>query len=157
MSNIIEIDLDNRGEYVNEYDDHRINDRMHQYILENPIDVRKDIVLNIKFNYKVKEEELDTFKDMLRVSFANELTKIESELKKINYRDFFLILLGILFLVIYSYFERNDIFLFAEFFLIIGWVAIWEFAESLLFYRRRLARNRIIYKKLLLAKIEVNE
>lgn len=156
MNNVIEIDLDSRDEYVNEYNDDRISDRMQKYILDFPIDMKQDVVLKLNFNYKVKADEINSIENMIKLSFSSSLSRTENEIKKLNYRDLILLLLGILFLIIYCYLDEIKVFLFAEFFLIIGWVAFWEVAESFLFYRRKLVRNRRKYQKLMLAKIEIS-
>lgn len=155
MDNVIEIDLDNRDEYVNEYNDGRINERMQQYILDYPINMKQDIVLKLNFNYKAKVDDIKFAEKMIKLSFSSSLSSIETKLKKLNYRDFTLLLLGILFLLIYCYLDKIKVFLFAEIFLIIGWVAFWEIAESLLFYRKKLVWSRRKYQKLMLAKIEI--
>ena len=68
-----------------------------------------------------------------------------------------MIVLGIVFLGIYWYFDKYNIFIFAEIFMIIGWVAFWVVAESFLFQRRNLIINRKKYLKLLNAKISIME
>ena len=54
MNSVIEIDLDNRLEYLNEFDDNRITDRLCQYILDFYVDFKNDVELRVKFNYVVK-------------------------------------------------------------------------------------------------------
>lgn len=155
MKNVIEIDLDSRDEYVNEYNDDRINDRMQKYILDYPIDMKQDVVLKLNFNYKAKVDEIKSIEKMIKLSFSSSLCSTETKLRNLNYRDLILLLLGFLFLIIYCCLDEIKVFLFAEFFLIIGWVAFWEVGESLLFYRRKLVRNRRKYQKILLSKIEI--
>ena len=49
MNSVIEIDLDNRLEYLNEFDDNRIADRLCQYILDSYVDFKEDVELKVKF------------------------------------------------------------------------------------------------------------
>ena len=53
MNNIVEIDLDAKEEYINEYDDSKISENLSHYIIESVHDVRKNVILKIKFNFQV--------------------------------------------------------------------------------------------------------
>ena len=59
MINDIIIDLDNDEEYLNDYDDNKINDNLANYIMDSVVDLGYDVILNIKFKYKVDEEEIN--------------------------------------------------------------------------------------------------
>ena len=153
MNTVIEIDLDNRFEYVNEFDDNRINDRLLQYILDSIIDIKKEVVLNIKFNYMYDKKEKKYICSMLNLSFKTAFINNDLEIRRLNFRNFILLFLGFLFLIIYWCLDNFNLFIFAEFFMVISWVAFWEIADSLLFKRRKLVVARRKYQKLLKAKI----
>lgn len=157
MNSVIEIDLDNRLEYLNEFDDNRIADRLCQYILDSYVDFKKGVELRVKFNYVVKQSEKENINNIFKNSFERYLKQIDREFRWLNLRDVILIVLGIVFLGIYWYFDKYNIFIFAEIFMIIGWVAFWVVAESFLFQRRNLIINRKKYLKLLGAKIRIME
>ena len=157
MNSVIEIDLDNRLEYLNEFDDNRIADRLCQYILDSYVDFKKGVELRVKFNYVVKQSEKENINNIFKNSFERYLKQIDREFRWLNLRDVILIVLGIIFLGIYWYFDKYNIFIFAEIFMIIGWVAFWVVAESFLFQRRNLIINRKKYLKLLDAKISIME
>lgn len=157
MNSVIEIDLDNRLEYLNEFDDNRIADRLCQYILDFYVDFKNDVELRVKFNYVVKQSEKENINNIFKNSFERYLKQIDREFRWLNLRDVILIVLGIVFLGIYWYFDKYNIFIFAEIFMIIGWVAFWVVAESFLFQRRNLIINRKKYLKLLNAKISIME
>ena len=157
MNSVIEIDLDNRLEYLNEFDDNRIADRLCQYILDSYVDFKKGVELRVKFNYVVKQSEKENINNIFKNSFERYLKQIDREFRWLNLRDVILIALGIIFLGIYWYFDKYNIFIFAEIFMIIGWVAFWVVAESFLFQRRNLIINRKKYLKLLNAKISIME
>ena len=157
MNSVIEIDLDNRLEYLNEFDDNRIADRLCQYILDSYVDFKKVVELRVKFNYVVKQSEKENINNIFKNSFERYLKQIDREFRWLNLRDVILIVLGIVFLGIYWYFDKYNIFIFAEIFMIIGWVAFWVVAESFLFQRRNLIINRKKYLKLLGAKIRIME
>ena len=155
MKKIIEIDLDNKLEYLNKYDDNIINDELHKYIIGVIDNLQNDILLMIRFNYKIEKQELAKVEAVFKKSFSIELDNIQLKLKKQNIRDAILLILGFLFLGIYCYLDDFNFFLVAEFFLVISWVILWEFTESLLFNRRLLLVNMKKYKKLINAEFEV--
>lgn len=155
MKKIIEIDLDSKYEYVNKFDDNVINDELLRYMLNSLDDIKRDVVVRVKFNYDVLDNEISRVKDMFIRSFAIELDNIEKELRRQNIKNMFLLLLGFIFLIIYCYLDDFNIFLVAEFFMVISWVLFWEFAESILFRRRELVINRRKYKKLMNACFKV--
>lgn len=155
MKKIIEVDLDSKYEYVNKFDDNVINDELLRYILNSLDDIKRDVVVRVKFNYDVLDNEISMVRDMFIRSFAIELDNIEKELRRQNIKNMFLLLLGFIFLIIYCYLDDFNIFLVAEFFMVISWVLFWEFAESILFRRRELVINRRKYKKLMNAYFKV--
>lgn len=155
MKKIIEVDLDSKYEYVNKFDDNVINDELLRYMLNSLDDIKRDVVVRVKFNYDVLDNEISVVRDMFIRSFAIELDNIEKELRRQNIKNMFLLLLGFIFLIIYCYLDDFNIFLVAEFFMVISWVLFWEFAESILFRRRELVINRRKYKKLMNAYFKV--
>lgn len=155
MERIIEIDLDSKYEYINKYDDNRINDSLLEYILNSYDDVKDDVSLYIKFNYDVSDDVKDNVSLVFRSSFEKSLLNVEKDLKRLRVRNFILMFLGFLFLVIYCLLERFNIFLFSELFLVISWVAFWEMTEGFLFNARKMITIRRKYQKLLVSKIAI--
>ena len=155
MKKIIEVDLDNKLEFLNMYDDNIINDELHKYILGIYDDVKRNVLLRIKFNYEVSKEDLSKVGLVFKKSFSIKYDNVKKQLRSQNIRDAILLLLGFLFLIIYCCLDGFNIFLVAEFFMVISWVLFWEFAESLLFDRRKLVINKIKYEKLIKAEFEI--
>ena len=155
MERIIEIDLDSKYEYINKYDDNIINDSLLEYILNSYDDVKDDVSLYIKFNYDVSDDVKDNVSLVFRSSFEKSLLNVEKDLKRLRVRNFILMFLGFLFLVIYCLLERFNIFLFSELFLVISWVAFWEMTEGFLFNARKMLTIRRKYQKLLVSKISI--
>lgn len=154
-NNVIKIDLDSRFEYLNEFDDSKINDRLQNYISSSIGDIRKKITLIIKFNYKISDEDIKNVKNMFNFSFNSTLSNINNEIKNMNLKNIVLLILGFCFLMFYCYLEMNDIFIFAEFFMVVSWVSFWEIAENLLFKRRKLVIEKKKYQKLLSADFKI--
>ena len=155
MKKVIVIDLDSKYEYVNKYDDDRINEGLHQYILDSFDDLKQDVVLKVKFNYDISDEDRANAEKMFNMSFAEKFNNTESELKKLRFKDVILMVLGFVFLAIYCLLDRFNVFLFSEFFLVISWVAFWETVEGWLFSVRKLKVVKMKYQKLLSAEIEI--
>lgn len=156
MRNQIKIDLDNRFEYVNEYDDDKISDQLHDYINEYSIELNQDVVIVVNFNYKISLEESKKVVQLLKKDFEDTLEELYEEVRHLNIRDVILFFIGFCLLVL-SGFCGN--FLISEFFSIISWVTFWEVAESFLFVRHRIRKDKRKYYKLLNSEIivKVNE
>lgn len=151
---IINIDLDNKYEFISEYNDNMLNNKLREYLLEN-LEITKDEI-TLKFNFKYQESTKKiNIKKILNNSFNDYISDINNEIKRINIRNIIFSLLGIFNLAIYSYLNQFDIFLISEFCLIISWVVYWEIIESFLFTRRKFVINKKKSIKLINAKIEV--
>lgn len=155
MKKIIEVDLDNKFEYVNKFDDNVINYELLKYLLISLDDFKRDVIIRIKFNYDVLENDICQVEDMFKRSFLIELDNIKKELRQQNVKNILLLLFGFIALIIYCCLDDGNIFLVAEFFMVISWVLFWEFAESILFRRRELALKRKKYKKLMDAEFKI--
>lgn len=155
MERIIEIDLDSKYEYINKYDDNRLNDSLLEYILNSYDNVKEDVSLYVKFNYEVSDDVKDNVALVFKSSFEKSLLNVERDLSKLRERNFILMFLGFLFLVIYCLLDKFNIFLFSELFLVISWVAFWEMAEGFLFNAKKLITIKKKYQKLLLSKISI--
>ena len=155
MVNDIIIDLDSDTEYLNDYDDNKINDNLAKYIMDSVVDLNYDVVLNIKFKYKVDEEEIDNVKEKINYTFKFLERQNESYIKKSNYRNIFLILFGILFFWLYKLFDVYNLSVLSEIMNILSWVALWSFGENLLFARRKFNIKRKKIKKVFEAKINI--
>ena len=155
MERIIEIDLDSKYEYINKYDDNRLNDSLLEYILNSYDNVKEDVSLYVKFNYEVSDDVKDNVALVFKSSFEKSLLNVERELSKLRERNFILMFLGFLFLVIYCLLDKFNIFLFSELFLVISWVAFWEMTEGFLFNARKMLTIRRKYQKLLVSKISI--
>lgn len=155
MINDIIIDLDNDEEYLNVYDDNKINDNLANYIMDSIVDLSYDVNLNIKFKYKVDSEKIDNVKEKINYTFKFLERQNESYIKKSNFRNIFLILLGILFFWLYKLLDVYNLSVISEIMNILSWVALWSFGENLLFARRKFNIKRKKIKKVFNAKINI--
>ena len=156
MNNVVVVDLDNRGEYINEYDDNKICDKLIEYILGSLSNSKGSVILKINFNYQENNDEKKRIKDMLLNDFAANLENINVEIRRLSYRGIILGILGVFFFLVYWYLEQYHVFLFSELFLVTCWVAFWKVAEDFLFSRKDLIDKRRKYIRLLNAEFEIN-
>lgn len=155
MDNVIEIDLDLRDEYVNEYDDRRISDELHNFIMASNFDVKQAVVVRVKVHFEVSEKEQEFMKKMLYDDFRVTLDITKEEIRRSNVQDMLLLLMGFLLFFLSYFFGVVHMNLFSEFFLVITWVAFWQVAEDFLFYRRKIVIRRKKYQRLVDSKIDI--
>lgn len=153
---MIEIDLDNRDEYINEYDDNRISDDLHHYVIESLNNVQKEVCIKVLFHFKVPDKEKERFKKMMYRDFQGSLIETEQDIKSLNIRDVFLFVVGLVLFFLSYFFEQLNMLLVSELFTVATWVAFWEVAESFLFERRRLILRKKKYQKLVCSKIVID-
>jgi len=154
-NNIIYIDLDNRDEYINKYDDSRICDELHNYIIEEALKLnsKSKILIQVKFNYIVTEQEKNKLRMMILNDFKN---NIKGDINKNRdiIKDIFFVLIGLSCIVISIMFGYLNKSIISELFLIIGWVPIWEFVGNILFIETFEVEKKRKYKQLLNSTIK---
>ena len=69
---VINLDLDDRDEYINQYDDDKISDELHNYIIKEAmkIDNSSRIVIRVNMNFEVNDEEKKKLRRMLMRDFV---------------------------------------------------------------------------------------
>ena len=129
MNNIIEIELHNKEDYKNKFNNNRISEELDKYIL-NEIKTSKlndKITIEIASKFELKLEEQKELVKMIKLSYKDDLDELKLY-EKIEIRKA-LILLCIGIIILLAYYLSNNIFFFSEFILIIGWLIIWESAD----------------------------
>ena len=155
-NNVIHVDLDNRDEYINKYNDNRICDDLHNYLINEAIKIsnKTRIILKIKFNYDVDEDEKNRVKKLIKNDFNDSLND-KITFNSIAIKDIYLILIGIACIIVSVMFRYLKISVISEVFLIIGWVPIWELVSNILFIESDERMIKRKYKQLLRASIIV--
>ena len=153
-NNVIHVDLDNRDEYINKYNDNKICDDLHNYLINEALKIsnKTRIIIKIKFNYEVDKEEKNWVKKLIKKDFNDSLNdKITFD--GIAIKDIYLILIGIACIVVSVMFRYLKVSVISEVFLIIGWVPIWELVSNILFIESEERMVKRKYKQLLRASI----
>lgn len=135
VESVIHIDLDDKDEYINKYDDNKISDELHHYIIDSAMefDSKRKIIIKIKMNFEVSEDEKEKLKRMLLNDFEESINTKEIKRKRDSVRDLYLIFIGISCIIVSFLFNYLHVDLVSELFLIIGWVPIWELVDNVLF------------------------
>ena len=125
MENIIKIHLKQSSDYKNTYNEKIISYNLSNYIFEE----LKGIALNEKIKFVISsdfymdKEEQENFVYMIRKNFGADITEIINLSKKQRISNYLILLLGIIFILIYSIFNLEVV---SQFILIFGWVFIGE-------------------------------
>ena len=144
MDNTINIFLKEREDYINSFNQERISTDLDEYILNETktFNPKRKVTVNISSNFNIGEDEQEKIKRMI---------KARDNLLR---RDFLILLIGILILVIYYLFLDYPVI--NEIILIVGWITVYESIYSLLFSRtelnikirkrKQLINSKIIFK-----------
>ena len=145
MENYIEINLVDKCDFIQKYNEKKVNIDVIEYILEQAMLIGKKENIKIVINKKFEVEQ-DCAK-MIKEGLTDEYYK---SLKNHHIRDAkqvgFLIL-GIIFIFLSTLIEKQM--LLKELLLITGWVPIWELVKIELISDMEGRKRRIIIKKLL--------
>ncbi len=153
---IIEISFDGKDDYISQFNNAKLSDRLSNYILEEcrGKSLSNRITLNIKTNFKINANEKEEFIKMVHENYKTDLKEYTLILKFSNIKKSIIFFIGII-LIYLAYFRgisSNEVI--SEVILIIGWVAIWEAAYTWFFESDK---NRIKAKRLKqLAKCRIN-
>lgn len=156
--NII-ININDKNILTNSFNDEKLSDELGNYILKSAMQYKISDKLKIIIdhdNLLSNEEELK-LKRMI-ITYYNEQINYKKKLHKFSaVIDFLTFLIGILFICLYYLFFYYNIPIISEILLIIGWVAIWEWAYKNIFIDtknlfkiekyKQIIQSKIIFKK----------
>ena len=154
MNYIIEVELNNKTDYKNKFNNNRISEELDKYILNETKSVKLNdkIIIEIDNKIELTEEEKKELIKMIKLSYKDDLKElIIYEKRTIKYS---LILLLIGSIILLAYYLFNNIFFISEFILIIGWLLIWESADIFLFSRienrmKQIKRKQLIHSNII--------
>ncbi|MBQ2835247.1 MAG: hypothetical protein IJE68_00190 [Clostridia bacterium] len=112
------------------------------YIIPNTV----DIVLEIHYNDEISENQQQRIKKVFKSNYGSDIDDIDYKARIHNYKAIILLLFGAFFIFM-SFIFNNLVFklagFIAEFFMISGWVFIWDMIETLSIKRTELISKRI--------------
>lgn len=143
--NKIEVELKDKKDFVNKYNNNRISNELYNYIKEESklINLKEKININIKTNFKMTDKEKELLALNIKKTSQEELNDMEYIENKILLKELLLLGLGIT-VIFFFYLLRSNQFI-SEIILIVGWLIIWEALDRLLFTR---TKNKLAIKRL---------
>ena len=150
MEKIIEIDLHDKYDLVEKYNENKISNELIKYIIKEAIPIRKNEKIKIVINVKCNNINRDC-KEFLKEGLIEEYNKSIQEHKITDIKQICLLILGIVFLFLTS--NINNEVIWKEILLITGWVPIWEVIDLELFSNTKGKGKIKIINKLLNSEI----
>lgn len=151
----IVININDKSILTNPFNDEKISDELGNYIFKCSMQYKISNKLKIIINHDnlLSHEEQLKLKKMIIVYF-NEQINYRNKLYKFSIViDSLTLLIGILFICLYYLFYYYNIAIISEILLIIGWVAIWEWAYNNIFVDTKNIFKIEKYKQIINSKI----
>ena len=153
MENLLEIDIDNKYDLIDKYNEKKLSKELLKYIINQTIFTKKNKKIKIVINKKININEDSV--EMIREGLKKEYTKSLEKRNRNNVKQCILLMLGMIFIFIATRIENRG--MWREIILITGWVPIWEMVKIELFSDVYGRRKRRIIKKLLTSEIVEKE
>ena len=157
MTNKVDVYVENKNSFQNQFHKERLSKELSNYILEEckAIPLKEKLEIHIYCKEELNKEEQLHVVDMIRRNYGIDIQELLLYSKKNMLMSLICILVGILILFIYLFVDIVPVL--SEVILIIAWVFIWEGIYNLLFdgikneiYKKRLKKLtecRIIFVK----------
>ena len=143
MNNKVEIFIDERQDYVSNYNTKMLNPELKNYVLEElrGSNLKKGIKIQIVGNYFDSDEKKQEFLKLFKNEFSLSIKDMTMYLKYSLIASLLLGLLGIIFIVLSNVITDS---VFKEIFLIMGWLGVWESTANIIFNE---SKNYLIIKR----------
>jgi hypothetical protein len=125
-----------------------LSDQVSDYIEEIAyiIPRKYDIVLELHYNEEISNNQQQRIKKVFKSNYGSDIDDIDYDIRMHNYKSIILLLFGA-FLIFMSFIFNNLTFklsgFIAEFFMISGWVFVWDMVETISITRSELITKRI--------------
>lgn len=142
MNNKIEIYLNDKEDYANNFNKNRISPELFKYILNElkTINIKSKINIDIiTNNFKLSDIEKEELATIIKSTYeddSNDLIYLDNNL---IFKELIFLFIGIIIIILYFLFKDSSVI--SEIILIIGWLMIWESVGRLVF-----SRNETKYK-----------
>jgi len=151
MEKIIEIDLKNKSNLVERYNENNVSEGLIEYIIKQSIYTNKNTKLKIIIN-KNPDIDKDCIK-LIKEGLNAEYKRSVEKRKRNNMKQLIFLLIGMIFIFLATLVNEKEFW--KEILIITGWVPIWKMIEIELFPDIYGRRKRRIIKKLLNSDIIV--
>lgn len=143
----ITVNLKNKQDLYNPYNNSILNDNLSSYLLNSlrGLGLKEKVQITIIHTEDISLEEQKNIENIIHTNFYRIDFEDDLHTKAYHIRAIILLIIGIILLWISYYLNANNIYIIEELILILGWVAIWEVADYLLFED---TKNRIKSKRI---------
>lgn len=143
MNNKVEIFIDEKKDFVSNYNTNMLNPELKNYVLEElrGSNLKKGIKIQIVGDYFDSEEKKQEFLKLFKNEFSLSIKDMTMYLKYSLIASLLLGLLGIIFIILSNVITAS---VFKEIFLIMGWLGVWESTANIIFNE---SKNYLIIKR----------
>jgi len=149
MEKIVEIDLNNKYNLVDKYNEKKVSNEMIEHIIKEAAFAKKKDEIKIIINKKCYIHRNSV--KLIKEGLIEEYNKSLEETHRNNIKQIIFLFLGVIFISLSTLIKEGVIW--KEVLLISGWVPIWEMIEVALFPDVNGRRKRKIIRKLLNSEI----
>lgn len=149
MEKTIEIDLNNKYNLIDKYNEKKLSNEFIEYIIKQTVSIKESRNIKIIINKKCDIDQDIT--NLIKEGLKEEYNKSLEERHRNNIKQFIFFILGVIFIFLSTLVEKGIIW--KEILLISGWVPIWEMIEVQIFPDVDGSKKRKIIKKLLNSEI----
>ncbi len=151
MEKIIEIDITDKYDLVEKYNEKQVSNELIEYIINEAMYYNKKEVIKIEINKKFQASR--SCKNLIIDGLKREYDESLRKHRRIDIRQYIFLIWGIVTLFLSTQFENEMV---KELLLIATWVPIWEMIDLEIFSDHDERKRRKVLKKLLKSEIIEN-
>lgn len=147
--------INEKSQLYNQFNNSQLSDELHQYIYNQfkGVSLKTDIFISVYHNFELSNYEKRKLVNEIREDFGLDIKENLIALKSESYKRSILFILGMILTAISHLFKADYFYLVSQFFSIFGWIMIWEYIYSLIFFSTRTKYENKKFNKLINAKV----
>ena len=151
--------INEKSQLYNPFNNSQLSDELREYIYNQikGISFKTDIFISVYHNYEMSIYDKKKLVNEIRESFGLDIRENYISNKFESYKRTVLLILGMLLLTLSHLFTADYLYLINQFFGISGWIMIWEYIYSLIFFNLKIRYDNKRYDKLVRSKIYFKE
>lgn len=158
-NNEIIIVVNENSKLYNQFNNSQLSDELREYIYSQVkgTPLKSDIFISIYYNYEMSDYEKKKLVKEIRESFGLDIRENIATKRAESFKRTGLFVIGMMLLTLSHLLTADYLYLLNQFFGISGWIMIWEYIYSLIFFSLKIKYNTKRYEKLIKAKIYFRE
>lgn len=155
----IRVIISDKTKLYNEFNDSQLSEELRDYIYSQikGLPLKTDIYITIHHKFEMTDYEKRKLVDEIRESFGLDIRENYITNRFESYKRTVLIIVGMLLLAISHMMSAEYLYLLNQFLGISGWIMIWEYIYSLVFFNLKTRYDTKRYEKLINCKIHYKE